>query len=290
MTDYYPKKQIIDLRTGVGDRMNDFKDAIKREQRRIQGLIDLTDQFDHFEKRGALIADRRKSGIYCYEKRDNSKKYLGRSDSEAARDCLKYHYLAEKRKRLLLDRSLLENLVQQYLGYDSESVFAALPDSYRSIAVEDFNDERYEELKQWANADYVKNQAPFPDSVILAVDGTRVRSKGECLHYNILYGLGIPFRYDSVITITDGRGNTKNVSPDFMIQNYDHSLTIIEHLGRLFDMRYALDFGEKCYWYLQEGFILGKNFFVTSDDICGGTDTQAIMEVAKAVERRFYGD
>ena len=196
----------------------------------------------------------------------------------------------EKRKRLIQDRKLLEKFAQQYLDYNHEAVFAALSNPYRIIAGEDFNDARYEEIKRWANADYEKNQAPFPAAEIYAVDGTRTRSKGECLHYNIYLGRGIPFRYDSIITITDGRGNTKNVSPDFMIQNYDYSLTIIEHLGRLFDMRYALDFGEKCYWYLQEGFILGKNFFVTSDDINGGTDTQAILEVAKAVERRFYGD
>ena len=54
------------------------------------------------------------------------------------------------------------------------------------------------------------------------------------------------------------------------------------------DKRYSLDFGEKCYWYMQEGFIPGKNFFITSDDINGGTDTQAIWEVAKAVERLFF--
>ena len=270
--------------------MNEFKDAIKSEQRRIQGLIDLTAEFDDCERRGTLRLEKRGTGIYCYEKKGTTKKYLGKTDSEEVKVFVRDNYLAEKRKRLLMDSSLLEKLEQQYLDYDSESVFAALPDSYRSIAAEDFNDVRYEELKQWANADYVKNQAPFSDSEIYAIDGTRVRSKGECLHYNILLGLGIPFRYDSIITITDSYGNVRNLSPDFMIQNYDHTLTIIEHLGRLFDKRYGMDFGEKCYWYIQDGFILGKNFFVTSDDINGGTDTQAILEVAKAVERRFYGE
>ena len=65
---------------------------------------------------------------------------------------------------------------------------------------------------------------------------------------------------------------------------------MIEHLGRLFDKGYALKFGEKCYWYLQEGFVPGKNFFITSDDINGGTDSRMIMEVALQVERLFYGE
>lgn len=270
--------------------MNDFKEAIKREQSRILRLIDLTDQFDCSERRGGLIAERRGNSIYCYERTGKTRKYLGKSDSDAAKSCARYHYLKEKRSRLLFDNKLLDQLMQQYRDYSHNAICDALANSCRIVAGEDFNDLRYEELKQWAKEDYTKNQAPFPDSEIVAIDGTRVRSKGECLHYNILLSLGIPFRYDSIITITDGRGNTRNVSPDFMIQNYDYSLTIIEHLGRLFDKRYAMDFGEKCYWYMQEGFIPGRNLFVTSDDLYGGTDTQAIMETAKAVERLFYAE
>jgi hypothetical protein len=190
----------------------------------------------------------------------------------------------------MFDKSLLEKLTQDYKEYNHEAIITALPSSYRTILNEDFNNERYEELKRWANEDYTKNDAPFPDSEIYLKDGRRVRSKGECIHGNILIDMGIPFRYDSIITITDRNGNTKRLSPDFLIQCFDRLLVIIEHLGRLFDKRYALDFGEKCYWYLQAGFIPGKNFFVTSDDIHGGTDSQAIWEVAKAIERLFYGE
>jgi len=268
--------------------MNEFKEAIKREQSRIQRLIDLADQNERLEKRGTLIADKRGSSIYCYERRGKAKIYLGKSDSEAARACATYHFLTEKSSRLMFDKSLLEKLTQDYKEYNHEAIITALPASYRTILNEDFNNERYEELKRWANEDYLKNDAPFPESGIYTKDGRRVRSKGECIHGNILIDIGIPFRYDSIITITDRNGNTKRLSPDFLIQCFDRSLVIIEHLGRLFDKRYALDFGEKCYWYLQGGFILGKNFFVTSDDLYGGTDSQAIWETAKAVERLFY--
>jgi hypothetical protein len=270
--------------------MNEFKEAIKREQSRIQRLIDLTDQVEHLEKRGALIADKCGSSIYCYERRGQSKIYLGKSDSEAARACAAYHFLTEKSNRLMIDKSLLEKLMQDYKEYNHEAIITALPTSYRTILNEDFNNERYEELKRWANEDYPKNEVPFPDSETYLKDGRRVRSKGECLHGNILIDMGIPFRYDSMMTITDRYGNSKWLSPDFLIQCFDRSLIIIEHLGRLFDKGYAIDFGEKCYWYLQAGFILGKNFFVTSDDINGGTDSQAIWEVAKAIERLFYGE
>jgi hypothetical protein len=268
--------------------MNEFKEAIKREQRRIERLVKLAAQNEVANKRGILLLERRGSSTYCYERKDKSKKYIGKVDSDAAKAFVRDHFLTEKNKRLLTDEKLLNNLAHNYQDYSYDAIMSALPASFRNIANEDFNDARYEELKRWASEDYTRNEAPFPEAEIYAVDGRRVRSKGECLHANILINKGIPFRYDSVITIADSHGNTKRLSPDFMIQCYDSSLAIIEHLGRLFDKRYALDFGEKCYWYLQAGFILGKNFFVTSDDIHGGTDTQAIMEVAKAVERLFY--
>ncbi len=270
--------------------MGEFNEAIKREQKRIQRLIDLTGENETDRKRGILLLDKRGKNTYCYEKKNHTKKYLGRSDSEAAQLFVRDKFLVEKRERLLFDKELLDHLEPAYKDYSHEAVLLGLPASYRTILTEDFNNARYEELKQWTCADFERNEAPFPKQKIYLKDGRRVRSKGECIHGNIMIDMGVLFRYDSIITITDPFGNTKRISPDFLIQCFDRSLVIIEHLGRLFDKRYALDFGEKCFWYMQAGFILGRNFFVTSDDINGGTDSQAIWEVAKAVEKLFYAE
>ena len=271
--------------------MNEFKEAMKREQKRILRLADLTAGSETSERPGVLLLDKRGDRIYCYKREEGgAKKYLGAADSEAARQFLQQRYLIEKRNRLMTDQKLIEATLQKYQDYSYDAIMSALPASYRAIADEDFNNRRYEEIKQWANAEYAVNEAPFPDAEIYAQDGRRMRSKGECLHANTLIGLGIPFRNDCLITCTDQYGNTKVLSPDFVIQCFDYSLVMIEHLGRLFDKGYALKFGEKCYWYLQEGFVPGKNFFITSDDINGGTDSRMIMEVALQVERLFYGE
>lgn len=149
-------------------------------------------------------------------------------------------------------------------------------------------DQRYEEICQWA-ADYERNSAPFPKAEIYAKDGTRMRSKGECIIYNIFDERRLPNRYDSVITIFDHDGHSRDLSPDFLIQCLDGSLIILEHLGWSSGLKYGYDFGEKCYWYLQSGFVLGKNFFVTSDDVNGGTDSRMVLKVVEQVERLFYG-
>lgn len=268
--------------------MNIFEQEIKSEQNRISKLLDLMDDYSDEDKQGVLVLHRKNGNIYCYERSGDSKKYLGKNDSDAAKEYVKRRFLTEKHSRLITDREILNKLMRQYQEYSFDAVMSGLPGSFRAIVNEDFNNSRYEELKQWANADYKKNDAPFPDNEIYTKDGLRVRSRGECLHANIYSDIGIPFRYDCMIRIEDEYGNAKDVSPDFMIQCYNRQLVIIEHLGRLFDKQYALRFGEKCYWYLQAGFVLGKNFFVTSDDIKGGIDTREIWEVAKAVERLFF--
>lgn len=163
------------------------------------------------------------------------------------------------------------------------------PDAQPAFVPYDVYGLRYEKLRQWANAPYEKNTAPFSDAATYAKDGTRVRSKGECLHYNQLQELGLLFRYDCILEIVAQNGMTKKVSPDFLIRCLDGKLLIIEHLGRMDDKGYAIDFGEKCYWYLQAGYKLGENLFVTSDDLHGGTDSRMIMDVDRQVQRRFFG-
>ncbi len=83
----------------------------------------------------------------------------------------------------------------------------------------------------------------------------------------------------------------KNPYPFPDSKNYakDGTLIIIEHLGKLGNLGYAIDFGERCHWFLQEDFILGKNFFVTSDDKNFGTDSAMIAKLVDRIERMFYG-
>ena len=271
--------------------MNEFIEALKREQKRILRLADLTADVEKCDELGVLILNRRGSKTYCYKRDDEvAKRYIGMADSEAAKQFVRNRYLKEKRSRIITDQQLVEKMMREYQDYSFEAVMAALPASYKAIANEDFNDQRYEEIKAWANADYPVNPAPFSNAEIYARDGRRVRSKGEGLHLNTLLDLGIPYRYDCLMKFKDQNGRIRELSPDVLIQCFNHQLVIIEHAGMLSDPAYAVRFGEKCHIYLQNGFVLGKNFFVTSDDKYGGTDSEAIYRVALEVERLFYAE
>ncbi|MBQ9015751.1 MAG: hypothetical protein IJ109_06475 [Firmicutes bacterium] len=276
--------------------MNYFRQQIKTEQERIQRLIDLMVIPQNAAQAGRLTSERRGAKTYFYEQwydhgRRTGKRYLGTPDSEAVCRHVQMRLQQERLQRLEKNQKLLARVEEGYQDYDSESILMGLPPAYQKAASrdQDLFDARYEAVRRWANGNYRRNTAPFPEAATYAKDGTHVRSKGECIYYNIAQEHGLLFVYDSYMKFTNLHGETREFCPDFVFRCLDGRTIIVEHLGRLHDVKYALDFGEKCHWYVQCGFVLGKNFFVTSDDAKGGTDSRAILEVLEKVERMFFG-
>ena len=271
---------------------NMFMEAIKTEQRRIQRFIDLSPP-DGAE-RGNLYLKKKGGNLYAYERwqkkgKPSRKVYLGCIESDEVQKLFADKFTAKRLPRLQHDQALLEKLERQYQEYDFDSIVADMPRAYRMAAKNSSFDQRYEEIREWAEGPYLRNTYPFPEAEIYAKDGTRLRSKGECIWYNLLLERGILFRYDCAVTFTDQQGKQKTFYPDFLIQCFDGSFILIEHLGSMDDLSYAMDFGEKSYWYFRKGFILGKNYFVTSDDLKHGTDSQMIARHVDRVEEMFYG-
>ena len=286
---------IVDLRGAEGNTRSMFTDAIKNEQRRIQRLIELSlDEKLDDDKRGKLYLMKQKDKYYAYERwRGNGepekKVYLGSLDSDPVRELFAIKYKEQKLARLQYDQELLDKIEQKYRPYDWNSIVYDMPKPYRMAAKGDIYNQRYEEIRAWAEADYPKNTYPFPDTEIYAKDGTRLRSKGECIWYNLLQERGVLFRYDCEIEFIDKQGETRKLCPDFLIMCLDGTMIIIEHLGRMGDVGYAIRFGESSYWYFQSGFVLGKNYFVTSDEPNYGTDSQVIARLVEKIEAMFFG-
>ena len=269
---------------------NTFIEAIKREQKRIQRLISLQPPK---QDRGVLILQPNGRHLYAYERvkvnNKPKKNYLGTLDSPPVREIFSVRLNSDRLKRLKKNRRLLQKLAQEYQDDSFEELVSDMPRAYQKVARANCFDQRYEELRAWANANYPKNTYPFPRAEIYAKDGTRLRSKGECIWYNLLQERGILFRNDCKMVFRDDKGNEKILYPDFLIQCYDGTFIIIEHLGKLGNLGYAIDFGEHCHWYLLGGFIFGKNLFVTSDDKYYGTDSQMIEKMVDQIEQLFYG-
>ncbi len=117
----------------------------------------------------------------------------------------------------------------------------------------------------------------------ITCDGTRVRSKGEVIIYNTLKMLGVPFRYEQTIILTDENGARVRRVPDFVILRPDGTEVILEYLGKIDDDEYLLENLRKIQLYRRNGYDLGENLFIVGDSYGGWIDSQQIVKLVEFI-------
>ena len=249
-------------------------------------------------KRVSIIKSSRGDRDYFYSQKSNKGKlkriYLGTADSDLVKQARNDQLNAALSNVLSYDKEILEKCGQGLKPFDLHALEQYISPCLRGINTEFVLNEEVQKLWDWASEDYQKNTAPFPKRKIYAEDGTRVRSKGECLWFNEFIHQWVPKRYDPLIELDNpkpgilGPGEYVWVSPDFLLKCLDGTYIIVEHLGYLMDDKYANDFRDKLQIYLYNGFIPGVNLFILSDDVNGGTDSQAIKEMVERIKQRIF--
>lgn len=186
--------------------MNSFITEAHLELDRIKALIQIVDKipFSSENEDGCLACRIENNKLKYYHvnskqvdgKRKRQWKYLGGPGNTQVQSLKKAKVYREIRKRLVENQQLLTEMLSAYQKYDPESVTQSLPDSYRLLPAALQTDFSKQEIKEWALAEYKKNPMTFPDMDSIAVDGTKVRSKGDLIIYNLLkrYKNPIPLR------------------------------------------------------------------------------------------------
>ena len=217
--------------------------------------------------------------------------YLGDADSERLKVMARSSYKHELKKLVRHNIKVLQKALKEYRRFGREDVLAKLSPCLHDVMFDTDFDQDMKNLRKWMLEDYKKNPREFPKAKIYAKDGRRVRSKGECIIYNLLLDAGIPFRYDSVIELKRknkfGDLETYYESPDFLIRCPDGKEIIIEHAGLLTSPQYAMDLANKLQAYQLNGYMLGHTLFVTNDTVDGGIDSQEINVIINCIKIHF---
>lgn len=188
-----------------------------------------------------------------------------------------------KRNKKLLER-ILKTLEKSHFRYDPEAIDSLLtpvnvdrtglvnkcpglisPDDWMNIPFETYARGSDENKKH------------------ITCDGTRVRSKGEVIIYNTLKMLGVPFRYEQTIILTDENGARVRRVPDFVILRPDGTEVILEYLGKIDDDEYLLENLRKIQLYRRNGYDLGRNLFLMGDSYGGWIDSQQIVKLVEFI-------
>ena len=275
--------------------MTSFLNAMRSELSSLNDLLKDLMADSIKPERNVITVKRKGKKAYYYQSHSkngkNKREYIGEADSLKLRKLVKESFKDVLLKAVRQDIEALDTLANNYLPYDKPHIMSHLSPCVRDLHFDLSFTTVMNSLYDWAHQDYERNPTPFRDPVILAKDGTRVRSKSECLIYNALLGFGIPFRYDPLLSFwaldSSGKKILVHKSPDFQIKCPDGSFILIEHAGFLKSNEYAIDLAKKTQLYLLNGYILGYSLFITSDDIDGGIDTQEINNLIKAIAVRF---
>lgn len=242
----------------------------------------------------SFVSKKTKNNEYFY-KLDNEKKggriYVGNAKSEKFKRLIQAAYKFWILKIIKKDIQVLTKALNDLIPYDNAHIIGHLSPCVRDLPFQYSFNTCIGKLYSWAKEEYEHNPLPFPDRIILAEDGTRVRSKSECIIYNMLLAAGIPFRYDPLLEFTIinayGQKETITKSPDFQIILPDGSFILIEHAGLLSSHKYVTDLAEKLQIYQLNNYILGYTLFVTSDTIDGGIDSKQINKIIEIISSHY---
>lgn len=260
--------------------MYGFVQAIEDELENIRFLICKLESRAKFDAHGSLTYKKIKKEFYYYRQHYVGKvkkyEYLGKYDDEKIRNFKAAKFNALRLKVLKQDLALLTNLWEEYVSYEPMEIHRRLPSSYKDLPDECYVDDKFERLCDWALANYESSSFPFTSTGCTTIDGTKVRSKGECIWYDTLYRYAIPFRYEEALKVRDENGRIVVVHPDFSIMCYNERKIYIEHVGMLLKPSYMEDFKWKIKMYLHNNIVMGDNLFVTSDNKDSGINSQMI--------------
>lgn len=209
--------------------------------------------------RGSLT---NRDGQLCRFVRENGKQYLvpilndeKLIDELRQRRAIK-ESLPEVRHRMEACKSFID---KQQL-YDPHVVEKGLPLHYQGYNKNQFLLAGDFDVETWKNAEYHTNPMAFEEEHYTSM-GVQCRSKSEALIGTRLEQLGIPYRYEVKIDLP-----WRTVYADFeLLQERVRRTSVIEHFGMMDDLRYAQDSFDKIQAYTAGGFLLGYDFFFTSE-------------------------
>lgn len=210
-----------------------------------------------------------------------AERHLGKKDEELIYGLQRRAYLKEAVRRMEKNLKTQKKSSETYLPYDYYSIWDSLSEVYRPDNVAQFLKQEGVELGYVGEKGQIYRRQGLVQNTSA---GFSVRSKGETLIAEALMARKIVFRFEKEFRVTLPNGQVIILHPDFVIPLRDGSVLLWEHMGRLSDRGYAVDAGERLYFYNISGYRPGHNLILTADDSAGNTDMRDISTILDWLE------
>ncbi len=219
-----------------------------------------------------------KNGIRYYSFKSGNTIFIGDHNSPEVKAIQHNRFCKEKVKILKKNIAALTKCMEKFSCYTQEAVNNVLPAAYRMPQTVP-----NATVRSKKSAKNSQNSLFFPTkNISITVDGSKVKSKGEALIYNLLLHYDVDFEYEKRLLLLDENGVQVQFYPDFTIFN-DNDEIYWEHFGMLDDPNYLERQMHKIRIFQNNGITIGDRLIVTSDRYDRSINTEAIGNIIKAV-------
>ena len=253
----YYKEQLVALRTGLKDQLEDMNRELK-----------------HLPEGNLYIYQKCGKYYYCQRISDgsnhkNERRVAVTKDSETVLALVRKKYVTGAMENIRKDIELLDNAVRNYSPVGEEQVMLSFlkkhPELARGINY------GFRDPVEWA-ADHTPPEFYEEDLKSVSAQGEKMRSGGEMYIASRLDHFGIPYRYEDDTGIPD-----LSYAPDFKIMRpRDRKIIYWEHFGKVNDYTYVRDNIHKVSTYIEYGIKPWDNFIMTFNNEKGGYDGKLI--------------
>lgn len=206
--------------------------------------------------------------------------YINKDDSQLIAMLKTQKHFQVLARRLENNIALQEKFLRAYCPSGYDEIEAALPKAYRSV-------QKMSKENPWDFSFKTTNRNEmhkYADEVLhVTSTGEKVRSKSEVIIYEFLKSAGLDFEYEQPVSLKAGDKWIK-FRPDFTFVNRYGEKIYWEHLGMLGKPGYRQDALWKLGVYIDNGFILTANLFLTAESTDGAINVSAIMRTIKMIK------
>lgn len=173
----------------------------------------------------------------------------------------------------------IERILSKGFEIGLEECYSKAHDGRKTlISPFDMPDEDY--IRQWMSIPFKAKEFSENDmSEYYTEKGERVRSKSEVIIANMLYHMGIPYKYECPIKL-----GTITVYPDFTILDVrNRCVKYLEHFGMMGDSDYVSNMMSKIYLYEQNGIYVGDRLICSFESGKKPLNVNSLKKKLKAI-------
>ncbi len=190
---------------------------------------------------------------------DTKGSYINQTNFDQVKNLAKKDYNRKFLKSAKKELEILDRTIAELSKDNGDLVYQNLKDERKRLVTPYIltNDQFAEE---WQKRKYRESMYMPEEKKYETRKGDKVRSKSEAILADMLFELGIPYRYEQIITLANGNIKT----PDFtLLRKETREEVYLEHLGLLDDETYRNNNLHKLDEYRENGIYCGKNLLIT---------------------------